>query len=38
MSGNILAGYKAIDLIKDDYMSIIGVKVNVDVSRALCRH
>lgn len=37
MSGNILAGYKEINLEKDDYMSVIGVSVNVDVSRALCR-
>lgn len=38
MSGNNLAGYNAINLVKDDYMWMVGVRVNVDVSRALCRH
>lgn len=38
MSANILAGFKAINLVKDDYMLITGVSVNVDVLRALCRH
>lgn len=38
MSDNNLAGYKAINLVKSDYMWMVGVSVNVDVSRALCRH
>lgn len=38
MSDNILAEYKAIDLVKDDFILITGVKVDVDLSRVLCRH
>jgi len=38
MSDNNLAGYKAINLVKDYYMWMVDVSVNADVFRALCRH
>lgn len=38
MANNHLAGYKAINLVKDDYMCMVGVSINADMSRVLCIH